>query len=89
MGPGCLAHPADPNQSAERSIGQVFDLVDPPLWLVTAADNKHRGGLIATLVVRASIVSGLPRMVAGVAKQHHTRDARIDAEAIRSSRSRR
>jgi flavin reductase (DIM6/NTAB) family NADH-FMN oxidoreductase RutF len=60
---------AAPKASA---IGQVFDLYDPPLWLVTAGHAGRRGGLIATFAVRASIVATLPRMVLGVAKQHHT-----------------
>jgi flavin reductase (DIM6/NTAB) family NADH-FMN oxidoreductase RutF len=55
-----------------RAIARVFDLYDPPLWLVTAAHEGRRGGLIATFAVRASIVAGLPRMVLGVARQHHT-----------------
>jgi flavin reductase (DIM6/NTAB) family NADH-FMN oxidoreductase RutF len=56
--------PADP-------INRVFHLYDPPLWLVTAAGSR-RGGCIATFVVRASIVAGLPRMVLGIAKHHFT-----------------
>jgi flavin reductase (DIM6/NTAB) family NADH-FMN oxidoreductase RutF len=55
-----------------RAIGEVFDLYDPPLWLVTSAHAGRRGGLIATFAVRASIVAAVPRMVLGVAKQHHT-----------------
>jgi flavin reductase (DIM6/NTAB) family NADH-FMN oxidoreductase RutF len=55
-----------------NAIGRVFDLYDPPLWLVTSAQGGRRGGLIATFAVRASIVAALPRMVIGVAKQHHT-----------------
>ena len=51
---------------------RVFDLLDPPLWLVTAAHGAHRGGLVATFATRASIVSAYPRMALGVAKQHHT-----------------
>jgi flavin reductase (DIM6/NTAB) family NADH-FMN oxidoreductase RutF len=54
------------------AIRRVFELYDPPLWLVTATHAQHRGGLIATFAVRASIVANLPRMVLGVAKQHHT-----------------
>jgi flavin reductase (DIM6/NTAB) family NADH-FMN oxidoreductase RutF len=56
----------------QEAIARVYDLVDPPLWLVTSSDGTHRGGLIATFVVRASIVAGLPRMLIGVAKQHRT-----------------
>lgn len=53
-------------------ISEVFHLYDPPLWLVTARHQGRRGGLIATLAVRASIVADLPRMVVGIAKHHHT-----------------
>ncbi len=64
-------NPPHPNDLA-ATAGQVFDLLDPPLWLVTAAHEGRRGGLIATFAVRASIVAELPRMVIGIAKQHHT-----------------
>lgn len=60
----------DPN--VERDIARVYDLVDPPLWLVTSAHGSERGGFIATFAVRASIVAALPRMILGVARQHHT-----------------
>jgi flavin reductase (DIM6/NTAB) family NADH-FMN oxidoreductase RutF len=60
------------DRTRARAIGRVFDLYDPPLWLVTAAWGGRRGGLIATFAVRASIVADLPRLVLGVAKQHHT-----------------
>jgi len=59
-------------RSKARAIDRVFDLYDPPVWLVTAGTEAHRGGLIATFVVRASIVADLPRVVLGVAKHHHT-----------------
>lgn len=58
------------------AVRAVYDLYDPPLWLVTAAESTDpdasRGGCIATFVARASIVPELPRMIAGVARQHHT-----------------
>lgn len=50
----------------------IFGLLDPPLWLVTAAAGSRRGGLIATFVNQASIVPARPRVVVGIAKQHHT-----------------
>lgn len=53
-------------------VSEVFNLYDPPLWLVTARHGDRRGGLIATFGVRASIVPSLPRMVVGIAKHHHT-----------------
>jgi flavin reductase (DIM6/NTAB) family NADH-FMN oxidoreductase RutF len=56
----------------QKAIQQVYDLTDPPLWLVTASHEGRRGGFVATFVVRASIVAALPRMLIGVAKQHHT-----------------
>lgn len=67
-----LPHLSPLDAPRARAIGQAFDLYDPPLWLVTAAHAGRRGGLIATFAVRASIVATLPRMVLGVAKQHHT-----------------
>ena len=54
-------------------LGQQFNrLVDPPLWAVTARSGEQRGGLIATFVQNASLVPDAPRLVVGVATQHHT-----------------
>jgi flavin reductase (DIM6/NTAB) family NADH-FMN oxidoreductase RutF len=53
-------------------IGNVYAQLDPPLWLVTAADGGRRGGLIATTVTQASIVAEMPRQILTVAKRHHT-----------------
>jgi flavin reductase (DIM6/NTAB) family NADH-FMN oxidoreductase RutF len=39
---------------------------------VTATHANQRGGLIATFVNHASIVPTAPRMLVGIAKQHHT-----------------
>jgi len=64
------------NAETARAVAAVYDLYDPPLWLVTAAESaepgSRRGGCIATFVARASIVRELPRMVAGLARHHHT-----------------
>jgi flavin reductase (DIM6/NTAB) family NADH-FMN oxidoreductase RutF len=58
------------------AVDAVYHLYDPPLWLVTAAESaepgSRRGGCIATHAARASIVKHLPRMVVGIARQHHT-----------------
>lgn len=66
--------PLDP--ASATAIDAVFHLYDPPLWLITAAEapepGSTRGGLIATFVTRASIVKRMPRMLAGIARQHHT-----------------
>lgn len=54
------------------SAAALINLLDPPLWVVTAAHGDQRGGLVATNVTSASIVPDLPRMVVGLARQHHT-----------------
>jgi flavin reductase (DIM6/NTAB) family NADH-FMN oxidoreductase RutF len=46
--------------------------LDPPLWLVTAANGARRGGLIATTVARASIVAEMPRQLITIGKRHNT-----------------
>jgi len=74
-----LPQPLD--NAAADAVRTVYHLYDPPLWLVTAAadqpndeppERRIRGGCIATFVARASIVRHLPRMVAGIARHHHT-----------------
>jgi hypothetical protein len=44
-------------------VGKVYAQLDPPLWLVTAADGGRRGGFIATTVAQASIVDVIPRQL--------------------------
>jgi flavin reductase (DIM6/NTAB) family NADH-FMN oxidoreductase RutF len=46
--------------------------LDQEIWLVTAQAGEQRGGLIATFVSPAAIVAEEPRMLVGLAKQHHT-----------------
>jgi flavin reductase (DIM6/NTAB) family NADH-FMN oxidoreductase RutF len=46
--------------------------LDQEIWLVTAQAGAQRGGLIATFVSPASIVAEMPRMLLGIARQHHT-----------------
>jgi flavin reductase (DIM6/NTAB) family NADH-FMN oxidoreductase RutF len=71
---GTTPQPLD--QPTADAVNAVYHLYDPPLWLVTAAETatpgSRRGGCIATFVARASIVRDRPRMVAGIARQHHT-----------------
>ncbi len=55
------------------SAADVFALTDRELWLVAARAGERRGGLVATFVSQASIVPASPRVVVGIAKQHHTR----------------
>jgi flavin reductase (DIM6/NTAB) family NADH-FMN oxidoreductase RutF len=54
------------------TAASLFARTDRELWLLTAAAAGRRGGLIATFVSQASIVPDLPRVVVGIAKQHHT-----------------
>jgi flavin reductase (DIM6/NTAB) family NADH-FMN oxidoreductase RutF len=54
------------------TIAEVFAQLDWELWLLTAAAGERRGGLIATFVNQASIVQDMPRVVVGLARQHHT-----------------
>lgn len=54
------------------AIQRLFDQLNRTLWVVTAASNERRGGLIATFVTPASIVPEMPRVLIGLAKQHET-----------------
>jgi flavin reductase (DIM6/NTAB) family NADH-FMN oxidoreductase RutF len=54
------------------AIGRVFESLDPPLWVITAADGARRTGLLATFVTQGSIVPDCPRVLVGVARQHYT-----------------
>jgi flavin reductase (DIM6/NTAB) family NADH-FMN oxidoreductase RutF len=58
--------------SIAAASNALFELLDCELWLVTAGDESKRGGLIATFVSQASIVPELPRVIVGIARQHHT-----------------
>jgi flavin reductase (DIM6/NTAB) family NADH-FMN oxidoreductase RutF len=54
------------------AVSALLNQLDRELWLVTAAAGERRGGLIATFVSQASLVPALPRMLIGIARQHHT-----------------
>ena len=53
-------------------IGRVYAQLDPPIWLVTAAHDGRRGGMIATMAIQASIVTEMPRQLISIDKQHNT-----------------
>ena len=53
-------------------ITPIIRLLDREIWLITAEHVQRRAGLIATFVCDASIVPEAPRMLVGIAKQHHT-----------------
>lgn len=73
-GPGRRRFPEENDRGAmdRPLISRILDRLDPVLWVVTAAADASRGGLIATFVTPASIVPGIPRVVVGLAKQHET-----------------
>jgi flavin reductase (DIM6/NTAB) family NADH-FMN oxidoreductase RutF len=56
----------------DTAASTLFAWLDREVWLVTAQHGSRRGGLIATFVNPATIVADLPRMLVGIAKQHHT-----------------
>ena len=57
------------------AIAQVLMQTDREVWLLSAHAAGRNAGLIATFVNQASIVPELPRVVVGLAKQHHTAQA--------------
>lgn len=60
---------SDGLESAYRAFEQRLDR---ELWVVTAADGDRAGGLVATFVSQASIVAGMPRVLAGISRRHRT-----------------
>lgn len=54
------------------AVSDVLSRLNPEIWIVTASDGRHRGGLVSTTVVSASIVPEMPRITVGLAKQHTT-----------------
>ena len=57
-----------------RQIEAVFSLVDREVWIVTAADGKRRGGLVATWVSQSSIDPQAPTVAIALATNHFTRE---------------
>jgi flavin reductase (DIM6/NTAB) family NADH-FMN oxidoreductase RutF len=56
----------------EASVQKVLGLVDRTAWILTSRHDHDLGGLVATFVTNASLVPALPRLVAGIARHHHT-----------------
>ena len=64
-----------------ESSQSIFELVDRPIWIVTASDGDRRGGLVATWVNQDLVGPQPPTIVVALAKCHFT------AELIEVSRS--
>ena len=55
-----------------QNAAALFAALDRELWVLTAAAGTRRGGLIATAVSQAALSPETPRVLVGIAKQHHT-----------------
>jgi flavin reductase (DIM6/NTAB) family NADH-FMN oxidoreductase RutF len=55
-----------------HQVGRVFGQIDREIWIITAAHDGRRTGLVVTFVTSASIVPEMPRLIVGVAKTHET-----------------
>jgi flavin reductase (DIM6/NTAB) family NADH-FMN oxidoreductase RutF len=55
-----------------QAVSRIFRLLDRELWVVTAAHEGRRGGLIATSLAQASIAPELPRIRISLAHRHQT-----------------
>ena len=56
----------------DTAAATLFACLDREIWLVTARAGERRGGLIATFVSQASLPAEEPRVLIGIARQHHT-----------------
>jgi flavin reductase (DIM6/NTAB) family NADH-FMN oxidoreductase RutF len=62
-----------PDYSSTHSrIQDIFRLVDRELWIVTAATESRRGGLVATWVAQASLDPESPVVLIAIAANHFT-----------------
>ncbi|WP_165227848.1 flavin reductase family protein [Aquisphaera insulae] len=68
---------------AVLDASRMFDDLDRPLWVVTAAaPDGRRGGCIATFVLGISLVPELPRACIALARHHHTRELVESSDAF-------
>jgi flavin reductase (DIM6/NTAB) family NADH-FMN oxidoreductase RutF len=64
------------------AVAEVWRRIDREVWLVSAAAGVRRGGLIATFVTQAALPPELPRVLIGLAAQHHTRHLLEESRAF-------
>jgi flavin reductase (DIM6/NTAB) family NADH-FMN oxidoreductase RutF len=55
-------------------VQKVLGLAERTAWIITSRHDDQTGGLVATFVSNASLVPALPRLLAGIARHHHTWD---------------
>jgi flavin reductase (DIM6/NTAB) family NADH-FMN oxidoreductase RutF len=60
----------------------VFQLLDRPVWIVTAAAGPRRGGLVATWVNQASLDPRQPVLLAAIAPNHFTAELIRERQAF-------
>jgi flavin reductase (DIM6/NTAB) family NADH-FMN oxidoreductase RutF len=58
----------------DTAAATLFAWLDREVWLVTARAGERRGGLVATFVSQASLSPDAPRVLVGLAPQHHTQE---------------
>jgi len=69
--------PVDP-----QAIDEVFQLLDRPVWIITAAAGPRRGGLVATWVSQASLDVGRSVLLAAIAPTHFTAELILESQAF-------
>ena len=57
-----------------ESAQSIFALMNPEVWIITAADGNRRGGLLATWVRRVSIDPAAPTLAIAIDTNHFTAD---------------
>lgn len=65
-----------------QAIDDVFQLLDRPVWIITAAAGQRRGGLVATWVSQASLDAQRPVLLAAIAPTHFTAELIVESRAF-------
>lgn len=70
------------NSVSHSAIDSALRLLDREVWVVTAADGRRRGGLLATWVSPASIDREGPVLLAALAPNHFTAELVLASNAF-------
>jgi flavin reductase (DIM6/NTAB) family NADH-FMN oxidoreductase RutF len=65
-----------------RAIDEVFQLLDRPVWIITAAAGQRRGGLVATWVSQAALDAQRPVLLTAIAPTHFTAELILESRAF-------